>query len=68
MYAVTAVVETKSAPWTSTRQIPTFFLDENVQGIRTEKGAKKIALDVLDPTGNLRDSPYHTFHISAVRV
>lgn len=68
MYAIQAQIEIKEAPWTRSHQVPTFYLDENVQGILNEDGAVKIALEVLDPTGNLRDSPYHTFHITAGKV
>jgi hypothetical protein len=41
MYIVTATV--------NGRQIPTFLLDPNIQGIVSEKHAEKIAMGILNP-------------------
>jgi hypothetical protein len=68
MYAIQAQIEIHDAPWTRSRQIPTFYLDENIQGILDEDGAVRIALEILDPTGNLQESPYHVFNITACRI
>jgi hypothetical protein len=68
MFAVQATVTVKSGAWTTTRSVPTFYLHETVQGILTEEHAEEVALEVLDPTGNLRTSPYHTFNITACQV
>lgn len=55
MYVVVATVtHTKSEGgniWSSTRQVPTFFLDEAVQGIVDTNHARRIARDVIDPFG-----------------
>lgn len=45
--------------WVSERQVPTFYLDENVQGIVDEDHAVRIAEDILRP-GN--------YSITAVKV
>ena len=31
------------------RQIPTFFLDENIQGIVDEETCRDVAMDILNP-------------------
>lgn len=46
--------------FSQTRQIPTFFLDENVQGILTPEGALKIALEIIDP--------FDMFDVSGIAV
>jgi hypothetical protein len=46
-YAINATVVTERDGWTSTRQVPTFFLDGNVQGIATAERAEEIARDLL---------------------
>lgn len=48
MYAITATVTiTYPGLGTTTRQVPTFYLDENVQGIRSWEHAAEIASDIL---------------------
>ena len=65
MYAVTATVETDSkGGYSGVRQIPTFYLDERVQGIVSENHAEIIALDILSAAG----TNGATFHITAVKV
>lgn len=57
MYAITATTrrqfnQGKGDAWTysiETRQVPTFYLDENVQGIVDEGHARLIASDIVDP-------------------
>lgn len=39
---------------TVSRQVPTFYLLAAVQGIVSEDHARRVALDVIDPTGDLR--------------
>lgn len=52
MYAISAVRikqrrDMFGATWVATTQVPTFYLDENVQGIISEDHAVKIARDIL---------------------
>jgi hypothetical protein len=54
MYAVQAQVHVRNDDgWESSQQVPTFYLDENVQGFLDEEGAKRVARRVIDPTGSL---------------
>jgi hypothetical protein len=66
MYAITATVETtvhsKSGDWHGARQIPTFYLDENVQGIVSEAHAERIAREIIDPLSS------RTVHVCAVKL
>lgn len=45
MYAITATI----INGIHSREVPTFYLDENVQGIRNEQEARKVALKIIDP-------------------
>jgi len=65
MYAITATATTVSKGWSSTRQIPTFYLDDRVQGILNETQAIGIAMDILCSAA---DVPRPRFEICAVRV
>jgi hypothetical protein len=51
LYQITATRTTTStrhgSSWTSTTQIPTFYLDSNMQGIVAATHAEKIARDIL---------------------
>jgi len=49
MYAITATVSHYDGQYRGLRQIPTFYLNENVQGIKNEDHARVIAIDILDP-------------------
>ena len=50
MYAVTAVVEYRDEHGNlRSHSLPTFYLDERVQGIVNEEHAERIALDSIDP-------------------
>jgi hypothetical protein len=60
LYAVQATVETKRGEWSGMKQIPTFYLDSNVQGIISEEHACRIAADILGA-----GTEFATFHISA---
>jgi hypothetical protein len=52
MYMVEAnIVVRHENGWTSRKQIPTFFLDENVQGIVDVAHAVEIVEDILNPMG-----------------
>lgn len=47
-YAITAQYEhTTPDGYTGSRQIPTFYLDDRVQGIMSEQHAVSIARDIL---------------------
>lgn len=49
-YAVTATVERKQTDrWSRTVQVPTFYLHSDVQGIRSEEDAIRVAKSVLNP-------------------
>jgi hypothetical protein len=64
-YAVTVNVERTGADgWTSTFQLPTFYLDSNVQGIVSEEHAEKIARTIVD---NMH-VPGATYNITAVAL
>ena len=53
LYAIHATLETEHAPdargivWSSMRQVPTFYLDADVQGITSPGHAEKIAREIL---------------------
>ena len=67
MYAVTATVETEGkGGYSGVRQIPTFYLDERVQGIVSEEHARKVALDILK--AGVPEGIAMTFHVTAVKV
>ena len=52
MYAITAqLLTTDVSGYAGSRQIPTFYLDERVQGIVSEDHARRIAWSILDPLG-----------------
>lgn len=64
MWCVQATVETVDGEWQGVRQVPTFYLDERVQGILSDEHAKAIALDVLTASGTNES----VFHIAVGRV
>jgi hypothetical protein len=72
MYAITAQVETTipsaAGPWQGSRQVPTFYLDETVQGITSEAHAERIAREILTTvlTGSGQRAPRMT--VTAVKV
>jgi hypothetical protein len=52
VYAVTATVEHRTAlGWTGSRQVPTFYLNPQVQGITSAEHAERIAREIIDPMG-----------------
>lgn len=65
MYAISAHVVTRADGdgWRATRQMPTFYLDESVQGIVSEDHARRIAKHILDPYGM-----YEELHVTAVKL
>ena len=66
MYAIQANVVIHTPRGDLSRQVPTFYLHENVQGITSEHVAKVVAEDILKSTMYLN---YPTdLHISAVKV
>lgn len=70
MYAVQANIErTHSDGYTSSVQVATFYLHPNVQGIRNEPHAERIARDILDPFARQQSAPIpYTLHISVSAV
>lgn len=48
-YTVTATITKQTPHGTITKQIPTFYLDSDVQGIVSAEHAKKIARTIIDP-------------------
>lgn len=48
-WAIGAHVTTVIDGFTSTRQIPTFYLDPRVQGCLTPEGARRAAVDIIRP-------------------
>jgi hypothetical protein len=70
MYVITATVETThisstSGEWHGTRHVPTFYLNEEIQGIVSADHAARIAADVIDPLGQI---PRERIHVHAVRL
>jgi hypothetical protein len=61
---LTTVSTDNLKPVTTTRQLPLFFLDGNVHGIKDAAGAEAIARRIINPT----DIPICAVHISAVKV
>jgi pheromone shutdown protein TraB len=64
MYAVSAHVERTVDGWTSSRQVPTFYLHPNVQGILTEERAQVIARRMLEGLAG----PDSIIHVTAVET
>ncbi len=65
MYAITATVtREQSNGYVSNRQVPTFYLAENVQGITSEEHARRIAQDVVNPLA----LPRVTVSVTAVKL
>jgi hypothetical protein len=63
MYAVSATIVRDHEGWRAVRQLPTFYLDENVQGFTSEEGAERIALALLDPFNQ-----FYSVDVCAIRV
>ena len=51
-YAVTATVTKKDDKGSTTYQVPTFYLNANVQGITGAAHAARIAHEVINPTND----------------
>lgn len=64
MWAIQANIVRETPTGTTSRQVPTFYLDERVQGIVDEKHAKEIAkgilLTALDIEERLKTKVYGT--------
>lgn len=70
MWAVSAHVETVrighgATQWHGTVDVPTFYLDERVQGIMTSHHAENVARQIIDPLNTI---PRDRLHISTVKV
>lgn len=69
MYQITARITKTDGVWTSSRDVPTFYLDENVQGITDANHAWRIAREIIDPLGTMTGSTYDGWLcVSAVKV
>ena len=57
LWAVTAQVsvQLERGGWSSSRQVPTFYLDPSVQGITDAEQAEWIARDILETAGPIDD-------------
>ena len=59
MYVIVAQVLThvshQSGEWHGSRQVPTFYLDEDTQGIYSVEGAIRVAKRIVNPLGMIRD-------------
>lgn len=68
MYAITATVHFADADgvWTHHRDVPTFYLHRNVQGIMSEDHARRVAEDVI--TASVPDRSTVRCFITAVEV
>jgi hypothetical protein len=62
MYAIAAKIVRDTKDGQVSRDIPTFYLDENVQGILNEDQAGLIAFRILDPFDLFE------VHVQAVKV
>lgn len=60
MYAIAATVVCDNGM----RQVPTFYLDESVQGIVSDEHACEIAMGIINPM----DDPCVTVHVTAYRI
>ena len=63
MYAITVNIVMREGNWNRCGSLPTFYLDENVQGITDERHAEMIARTIVDPLGR-----YDECYIQAVKV
>jgi hypothetical protein len=61
LYEIAATVETDEGTWKRLRQVPTFYLDSNVQGICGPADAESIATRILGGY----DMPGVTVHVTA---
>lgn len=64
MYAVQCTIETSNGDYRGVRQLPTFYLDERVQGITDEGHAARIARDIILPVGQEAT----LLHVTAVKL
>lgn len=55
-------IEENGITWQQMRQVPTFILNGDIQGILTEANASEVAKMVIDPFGD------HTVHANAVAM
>ena len=53
LWRITAQILTTDGSYNGSRQVPTFYLDSAIQGIRDAQHAIEIAKGVIDPLGNL---------------
>lgn len=73
MYAITVNVSytqrgSDGVPWDGGYGLPTFYLDESVQGIVTEDGAKTVAMGIVNHQSEPSNRTDVRYHITAVKV
>jgi hypothetical protein len=68
VYAVSATLTTSREGGTSTRGIPTFYLDARVQGILSEESARAVARSIIDPLGQFDRPSRGILSITAVAL
>jgi hypothetical protein len=51
MFIIQATITKKTGGFSTTKQVPTFYLHEDVQGIVSAEHAEKIARSIIDPFG-----------------
>jgi hypothetical protein len=56
VYAVAATISEHrdTAGWCRSRQVPTFYLSADAQGIVSTDHASRLAVDIIDPSGAIR--------------
>ena len=59
MFIIQATITKRTPHGTITKQVPTFYLHEDVQGIVSTEHASKIARTIIDPFGE------HETHVYA---
>lgn len=67
MWAVSVNIEYTRDEYTGSKGLPTFYLDETVQGIRDEAGAIEVATRIVDGTGYLQQNGA-VLHIDVIRL
>lgn len=68
MYAIDVRLEKKADGFTSNRYMPTFYLDENVQGILDENMAAFMAVDMFEQILQFANEGDIQVYASAVKV
>lgn len=67
-YVITATVTERTAEGARTTQVPTFYLDADVQGIIDARHAEQVAIDVIDPFNRFDVHAYAEEHRPLLRT